>query len=79
MPVALLVRVLPTLHSSLSSPTVFSRKPLEEYTHLKNETLHPFLAITVEHLSYLTQVIEIWILKYPIQVQTIPDLTLNNI
>jgi hypothetical protein len=60
-------------------PTVFSRKPLEEYPHLKNETLHPFLAITVEHLSYLTQVIEIWILKYPIQVQAIPDLTLNNI
>jgi hypothetical protein len=67
------------LHSPLFSPTVFPRKPLEEYPNLKNETLHPFLAITVEHLSYLTQIIEIWILKYPIKVQAIPDLTLKNI
>ncbi len=27
---------------------------------------NPFLPITVEHLSYLSQVIEIWILKYPV-------------
>ncbi len=26
--------------------------------------LNPFLSITVEHLSYLSQVIEIWILEY---------------
>ncbi len=26
--------------------------------------LNPFLSITIEHLSYLSQVIEIWILEY---------------
>jgi len=36
-----------------------------------------FLAITAYHLSYLTKVTEIWILKY--SVQAISDLLLNNL
>jgi hypothetical protein len=38
---------------------------------------NPFLSITVEHLSYLTQVSEIWILKY--LVQAVSARRLNNL
>ncbi len=38
--------------------------------------LNTFLPITMEHLSYLTQVIKIWILEYPIQ--AVFDLSLKN-
>jgi hypothetical protein len=37
--------------------------------------INPFLPITVEQLSYLTLVTEIWILKYPLQ--DVSYLTLN--
>ncbi len=33
----------------------------------KSHQLTPFLSITVEHFSYLSQVIEICIPKYPVQ------------
>ncbi len=39
--------------------------------------LQPFLPITVDHLSYLSQPIEIWILKYPLQ--AVSDISLNNL
>ncbi len=39
--------------------------------------INPFLPITVEHLSYLTQVIEICVLEYPVKV--VSDLSLSNI
>ncbi len=30
--------------------------------------LNSFLSITVEHLSYLSQFIGIWVIEYPVQV-----------
>ncbi len=47
------------------------------FSELVMEKLNPFLPITAKHLSYLTQVIEIWILEYP--VHAIFNLTLNII
>jgi hypothetical protein len=31
------------------------------------DRVNPFLPITVEHLSYFSQVIEIWILNFPVK------------
>jgi hypothetical protein len=39
--------------------------------------IDPFLSITVEHLSYLTQAIYIWIFEY--LVQAVSDLLLNTL
>jgi hypothetical protein len=53
----------------------FSQPPMQSLRLYPMRFFNPFLPGTVEHLSYISHVIEMWIFEYP--VQAISDLMLG--